>query len=355
MKVLLTNLSQEDFNYKMKINKKIFLYFCFLSCTSAPPYKGPKSDHFDGKKFYNKYNHTTKNFFSFLKWRLNSKKGDWPKWIKNKLSSKPKTREEEKSLTATFINHATVLIQIGNVNILTDPIFSRRTSPVSWAGPQRIRKPGVTFENLPPIDIILISHNHYDHLDIPTLKMLAKRDNPIILSGLGNGLLFKQNGLLNYKDMDWNDKTIIKGVSLTFLTAQHWSARGLTDRFQTLWGSFLIERDGKKVYFAGDTGYGPHFSEIGDQYGPIDLSLLPIGAYKPRWFMKYNHMSPMDAVQAHIDLKSGQSLAIHFGTFSLGDDSFVDPINDLNLAIKEKTIPSTSFYAPDFGEIKKIY
>ena len=124
--------------------------------------------------------------------------------------------------------------------------------------------------------------------------------------------------------MDWDQKIIIKDTSLTFLTAQHWSARGLTDRFQTLWGSFLIEKNGKKVYFAGDTGYGPHFLEIAKKYGSMDLSLLPIGAYKPRWFMKYNHMSPQDAVQAHIDLNSQQSLAIHFGTFSLGDDSFED-------------------------------
>ena len=351
----MTILPQEDFNYRMKFNKKILLTFCFLSCTSAPSYKGPKSDHFDGDTFFNKYNHTTKGFFTFLKWRFTSKKGHWPKWIENKLSSKPKKRIDENSLTATFINHASVLIQMGNINIITDPIFSKRTSPVSWAGPKRVRNPGVSFKNLPPIDIVLISHNHYDHLDIPTLKNLVKRDNPLILSGLGNGLLLKENGFSNYKDMDWNDKITVKNTSITFLTAQHWSARGITDRLKTLWGSFLIEKSGKKVYFAGDSGYGPHFLDIGKKYGPIELSLLPIGAYKPRWFMKYNHMSPQDAVQAHKDLQSKQSMAIHFGTFSLGDDAFDDPINELSLAIKENQISPSNFYAPEFGEIKNIY
>ena len=339
----------------MKFNKRILLCFCFLSCTSAPSYKGPKSDHFDGEKFYNKYNHETKGFFTFLKWRFTSKKGIWPKWIENKLSSKPKERVDNKSLTATFINHATVLIQMGGVNIITDPIFSKRTSPVSWAGPERVRNPGVSFKNLPPIDIILISHNHYDHLDLPTLRKLVKRDNPIILSGLGNGLLFKKEGFTNFKDMDWDDKITVKDTNITFLTAQHWSARGITDRLKTLWGSFLIEKDNKKVYFAGDTGYGPHFQDIGKQYGPIELSLLPIGAYKPRWFMKYNHMDPEDAIQAHKDLKSNESMAIHFGTFSLGDDGFEDPVNELSLALKANDISPSTFYAPDFGETKEIY
>ena len=185
--------------------------------------------------------------------------------------------------------------------------------------------------------------------------MLTKRDNPIILAGLGNGLLFKEKGFSNYRDMDWGDQFTVKNTSITFLTAQHWSARGITDRLKTLWGSFLIEQNGKKVYFAGDSGYGPHFLDIGKKYGPIELSLLPIGAYKPRWFMKYNHMNPQDALQAHKDLQSKQSMAIHFGTFSLGDDAFDDPTNELSLAIKENKISPSDFYAPEFGEIKKVY
>ena len=333
------------------MNKKLLICFYFLSCTSAPGYKGPKSDHFNGKKFFNKYGKMKNNFFSFLKWRFTADKGNWPDWVKNKLTTKPIKRIEDTSLVATFINHATVLIQFGNINIITDPIFSKRCSPFSWVGPQRVREPGIKFEDLPPIDVVLISHNHYDHLDIPTLQKLSKRDNPIILSGLGNGNLFEQNNLKNYKDLDWGDTLEVKGLKFHFLVAQHWSGRGLTDRLQTLWGSFLIEKGDKKVYFAGDTGYGPHFKDHGKAFAPVDLALLPIGAYKPRWFMKYAHMSPEDALKAHMDLKSKMSMAIHFGTFSLGDDGFDDPIKDLKEAREKMNLSEKDFIAPEFGEV----
>ena len=336
------------------MNKKILLCFYFLSCTSSPGYKGPKSDHFNGKTFFNKYGKMKNDFFSFLKWRFTANKGPWPNWVKNKLSTKPTKRIKESSLTATFINHATVLIQFGNINIITDPIFSKRCSPFSWIGPKRVREPGVKFEDLPPIDIVLISHNHYDHLDIPTLKKLAKRDNPIIISGLGNGQLFEKNQLKNYKDLDWGDTLELKGLKFHFLVAQHWSGRGLTDRLQTLWGSFLIEKDGKKVYFAGDTGYGPHFKDHGNTFAPVDLALLPIGAYRPRWFMKFAHMSPQDALKAHLDLKSKRSIGIHFGTFSLGDDAFDDPIKDLKKEREKMGINEKDFIAPEFGEVVNL-
>jgi L-ascorbate metabolism protein UlaG (beta-lactamase superfamily) len=334
--------------------KFFFLFFFLLSCTSGPNYKGKKTDHFNGQRFFNKYSSFKSSFLKFLKWRLESRKGSWPKWIENKPLRKPKERGKDDSLTVTFINHATVLIQLGKINILTDPIYSQRPSPFSYIGPKRVRAPGVKFEDLPPIDVILISHNHYDHLDIPTLKKLSKRDHPIILTGLGNGLLFQENNIEPFKDMDWGDIFNHKGVNFHFLTSQHWSGRGFTDRLKTLWGSFLIEKNGKKIYFAGDTGYGPHFKEHAKRFGPIDLSLLPIGAYKPRWFMKFSHLSPEDALKAHFSLKSKKSMAIHFGTFSLGDDSFSDPTIDLISKRKDMGISEKEFWIPEFGESKNI-
>jgi L-ascorbate metabolism protein UlaG (beta-lactamase superfamily) len=246
-------------------------------------------------------------------------------------------RIDDGRLRVTFVNHATTLVQMDGVNILTDPIWSERCSPVSWAGPKRHRAPGIRFEDLPPIDAVIVSHNHYDHLDIPTLRRLhASR----IVTSLGNAALMAKHGVAGARDLDWwqsfdlNDR-----VRITSVPAQHFCARALSDRNNTLWGGFVISGPSGNVYFAGDTGWGKHFGEIAERFGSVRLALLPIGAYLPRWFMKPAHISPAEAVDAHLALRAGTSMAMHFGTFQLGDDGEFQPVEDLQRALAERGSP----------------
>ncbi len=324
------------------------LVLLFSHSFDAPGYKGNISDHFDGKRFYNK-NRSPKSFGKFLKWQMTEDKAIWPNWRKIKQSIPTYKRVNENRLIAMAINHSTVLIQVDGVNILTDPIWSDRTSPVSFAGPKRHHRPGVKFENLPPIDIVLISHNHYDHLDIPTLERLREKFDPLILVGLGNDILLKHKNFHNVKAMDWEDSISFRGIEFIFTQVRHWSSRGAHDRFKTLWGGFVIKSKNSSIYFAGDTGYDDHFRETYKEHGPFDLALLPIGAYAPRWFMSQSHMNPEDSVKAHIDLGSPFSMGIHFGTFQLTNEAIDDPIKDLTTAKFKFNIPDNNFIAPKFG------
>lgn len=315
----------------------------------APGYRGPKSDHFDGERFFNAAR-MNKGFADFLKWKTNGQAERWPDWV----DGEPRTVPASSGLAVTYINHATILVQIDGVRILTDPIFSERASPVGFAGPRRHRPPGVRFEDLPKIDVVAVSHNHYDHLDIPSLRRLAERDRPLILSGLGNKRLFDLERLPNTRDMDWEDSLIHKDVIIRYVRCQHWSARGVADRRKTLWGSFIFEGAAGSAYFAGDTGYSPHFKDQGERYGPFDIALLPIGAYEPRWFMKFAHMNPADAVQAHEDLRARQSMGIHFGTFQLTDEGIDKPAEHLAAARKTAGLGAADFWVPGFGETRII-
>lgn len=314
----------------------------------------PISDHFDGEKFYNidKVN-TNKSFFDLIKWMTSQKSVDWPKWVNDNatpnLASEPLPKNE---VRITSINHATHLIQIRDLNILTDPVFSKRVSPFSWIGPKRHRAPGLTIEELPRIDFILISHNHYDHTDIKALSKLIKKDDPIFLVPLGNSELIEDLGSTHIIELDWwQSYDLPRNLGEIFLTpAQHWSNRGIFDRNKALWGGFVIQVDNLKTYFAGDTGYGRHFKLIKEKFGSMDVSIIPIGAYEPRWFMKEQHVNPEEAVQAHIDLNSKQSIGTHFGTFQLTDEGINDPVIKLAEALKSKSLDSRRFLAPKNGE-----
>lgn len=227
-----------------------------------------------------------------------------------------------------------MLLQFKGLNILTDPIWSERTSPFSWIGPKRVREPGLSWDELPKIDLVIISHNHYDHMDEGTLARLAARDQPLILVPLGDKGHVQSFGSSRVEEMDWwQEKQINDDMKLVFTPSQHWSGRWLHDRYRSLWGSYTLIYRGHSIYFGGDTGYAGHFKEIKERLGPIDLAFLPIGAYEPRWFMKHSHMNPGEAVQAHQDLGARKSIGMHFGTFQLTDESIEQPLIDLNQAL----------------------
>jgi len=326
--------------------------FAAAAFFSAPRYRGPLTDHFDGQRFRNR-ERGQHGAFAFFKWMLNRERGPW-RQTENKPFPKPPQRVGPGELRVTFVNHATLLIQIDGLNLLTDPIWSERASPVSFAGPKRFRPPGLAFEDLPPIDAVMLSHNHYDHLDLPTLRRLAARHRPRVFCGLGNGRLLKKEGIANLTDLDWgSSETLNDLVSITAVAAKHFSGRGVLDRDRTLWTGYVLRSPFGSVYFAGDTGFGRHFEEIGREYGPIRLACLPIGAFRPIWFMSPVHISPAEAVKAHELLGAQTSLAIHFGTFALGDDGQTEPVDELKKVLS--TTPATRpFWVLEQGEGREV-
>ena len=305
---------------------------------------------YDGKKFNNLEPFPDKSFFSVLKWKLSSlfNKSSWKENLDNKVY-KPKFQRSDE-LKIVVINHSTVLIQMNNLNILTDPIYAQRASPVSFAGPKRVIKPGIAFDDLPPIDIIVISHDHYDHLELETLNKLNDKFSPQIYVGLGNKSLLNEYEIKNVIEMDWWDQKLVKDIQINFVPVQHWSARGASDKRETLWGGFVINGK-KKVFFAGDTGYGKVFKLIYQKLGAIDISLIPIGAYQPRNFMKNAHVWPKESVKIFQDTKTKQAVGIHFGTFAdLTDEAIDQPKKDLYQALSEQNISKDKFIIPEFGQ-----
>ena len=314
------------------------------------------SDHFDGKRFINLDGVRRQGFAQFLRWRLTGKKGRWPNWIENDHQDAPLPAVGAGQLAATFISHATFLLRTPNLAILTDPIWSDRASPVSYAGPKRIRKPGLSFDRLPKIDVVLISHNHYDHMDLPTLRRLQERDQPAIITGLGNAAYLKGKGIPGAIELDWwRSWRLDERLNIISTPARHFSARSLFDRDATLWGGFCIDAAGApSVYFAGDTAMGVHFDFIRQRLGSPDLALLPIGAYEPRWFMSEVHMNPAEAVEAHRLLGARQSLAMHYGTFQMSDEPFEGPLKELAEAKQRAGISDADFGIPQVGETRTV-
>jgi N-acyl-phosphatidylethanolamine-hydrolysing phospholipase D len=228
--------------------------------------------------------------------------------------------------TVTWVGHSTLLVQMDHVTFLTDPIWSATPSPVSFAGPRRFVPPGIAIEDLPPIDFVVISHNHYDHLDLPTLVALAERDpDTRFFVPLNNGPLLRDNGIENVMELDWGSSVDHEGTRIYCLPAQHWSKRGLSDDRVALWSSWAVIGAERRFYFAGDTGYFDGFENIADAIGPFDLAAVPIGAYEPVEMMKSSHMNPEEAVQAAIDLQATRALAMHYGTFDLSDEPLDEP------------------------------
>lgn len=317
---------------------------------SAPGYRGPVSDHFDGKRFINPGGNAVGGFRELIKWSRERQHGEWKEDLGLECGPAPMGRVEGDSIVVTFVNHSTFLIQTGGLNILTDPVWSEYASPVSFAGPKRMRPPGIRFEDLPEIDIVLLTHNHYDHLDINTLKELANLFNPVIYTPLGVGLYLKKKGIENYIEMDWWDEIVLSnGSQLLCTPAKHFSGRGMFDRFRTLWSGFAIQTGKGSIYYSGDTGFGDFFNEIADRIRPVRLAFLPIGAYKPQWFMSSIHTSPADAVKIHQILQSAQSIGMHFGTFPLADDGMAEPGQELIKAIGREGILDERFLTLEEG------
>ena len=286
----------------------------------------PFARHFDGSRFYNPNGARERGFLDVLRWKLTSRQEPSPRFVSDVRQSVPPRRVENRELLATMVNHSTVLLQQSASNILTDPIWSERTGPTSLVGPRRHRIPGVRKEDLPDIDLVLISHNHYDHLDLPTLHWLSGRGRINAMSfRSGVGKLLRSEKIGPVHEMDWGEVRTFGETTITSVPAYHFSSRGILDRNKTLWCGYAISCGNGIVYFAGDTAFGDHFSQIREAFGSPRLSLLPIGAYEPRWFMSPVHMAPEQALEAHRILGSASSLAIHHGTFQLADESLDAP------------------------------
>jgi L-ascorbate metabolism protein UlaG (beta-lactamase superfamily) len=328
------------------------IYLLIDRVLSAPRYRGQITDHFDGRKFHNLEGPERRGFVDFLRWQFTGKRGKWNRWTDSRPGAPPPRRVDGDKLRITLINHATVLIQTAGLNILTDPIWSDRAGPFTWAGPKRHRAPGLRFEDLPPIDVVLLSHNHYDHLDIATLTRLKKAHQPHFVSALGNRALLQNHGITDAMELDWWEKTDLSDQgSVTCVPAQHFSGRSLSDLDCTLWCGFVIQAVAGNIYFAGDTAMGGHFKEIKERFGKFRLALLPIGAYLPEWFMHPVHLSPAGAVNVHYLLQPDASVAIHFGTFALGDDGEAEPVRELQEALGNQI---SSFWVLEHGEGRDI-
>jgi L-ascorbate metabolism protein UlaG (beta-lactamase superfamily) len=254
----------------------------------------------------------------------------------------------------TFIGHATFLIQTQAGNLLTDPMYSERAGPLNRFGPRRVRQPAIPFDDLPPISTVLLSHNHYDHCDLRTLRMVAERFDPIVVTPLGNGRLVRAAGIRRVEELDWWQEATSGEQRITLTPAQHFSARTPLDRNKALWGGFMLVARQARIFFAGDTAYASFFRDVRQRLGPIDLALLPIGAYEPRWFMQIVHMNPAEAVQAHLDLDASTSVGMHFGTFQLTTEGIDEPLRALEAARREKNVAPLQFRTLGFGESVRL-
>ena len=310
------------------------------------------SDHFDGRRFFNPHAPQGKSRRDVSRWRRTRQREPWPEHVED-VPLTPPPRAARDRIAVTFIGHSTFLVQVGGLCVLTDPIWSDRCSPVSFAGPRRVRPPGQSLDSLPGVDLLLITHNHYDHMDLPTLRKVRARWQPSTATGLGNARHLAKAGIRSAVELDWWQTTELAGARVTYVPAQHFSARGLHDRNRSLWGGFVVEAHSAVVYFAGDSGYCPYFAEIASRFPRIDLALLPIGAYEPRWFMRQHHVNPEEAVQAHLDLQPRRSIGMHFGTFQLTDEAIDAPISALRQAQARAGVAHAEFDVLGFGETRQ--
>jgi L-ascorbate metabolism protein UlaG (beta-lactamase superfamily) len=320
---------------------------------SNPYYSGPKSDHFDGTRFFNPEGMTPHGLKELVKWKLEPV-AKWPSRAENpRAPAEPPKRVDGGDIRVTAIGHATMLIQTAGLNILTDPVWSERASPLSFAGPKRKRAAGISFEALPDIDLVLLSHNHYDHLDLSTLKRIHKRHGAKVITPLGNDqIIHSKVSDMAIATGDWNDVVEHGPLRIHFERCHHWSARGVFDRSMALWAGFTIETPERRIFHIGDTGFdhGRPYELAKSRHGGFDLAILPIGAYEPRWFMKDQHQNPDEAIRGFEILDAAHGIGHHWGTFQLTNESMQDPVQKLTEAMEERGILAHRFRALEPGE-----
>jgi L-ascorbate metabolism protein UlaG (beta-lactamase superfamily) len=350
-------------------------------------YEGPRSGHFDGERFFNPGPSASAGARGgparFLNRIIGSdERSQWPARVPVAPTVPPR-RVEGREMLVTWIGHATVLVQTAGLNILTDPIWSERASPFSFVGPKRVRAPGVRFEDLPRIDLVLVSHNHYDHMDLATLERLWKRDRPVIVTSLGNDTILRGAGIPprfaatdcgrcpGVQALDWEGDTLVEGAAMEAWTRNsrgpaplaqvlvlrnhHWGSRWGTDRNRALWSAFAVRTPAGNIFFAGDTGYGDgRWPEEAARHGPFRLAILPVGAYEPRDVMKNNHVDPDEAVRIFEKLKPGMALGMHWGTFQLTFEAIADPPRRLSEARKARGVAPERFVTTEVGRSFRV-
>jgi L-ascorbate metabolism protein UlaG (beta-lactamase superfamily) len=323
-------------------------------------YDGPVSDHFDGTHFFDPDGVPPKKLGDVLRWQFGGdrERHKWPDWVENAHADTPPPVVDGDKARLSFVGHASWLIQAGGLNILIDPVWSERASPFGFAGPKRHNAPGIAFEKLPKIDVVLVSHGHYDHLDLATLSKLAARFSPRVITPLGNDTTMRgSDAAIAAEAFDWNDRVDLgNGIAVTLVATRHWTARGMFDRNKSLWASFVLETPAGKIYVVCDSSYGEgvHFRRVREQHGPLRLAILPIGAYEPRWFMMDQHMNPDDAIKAFADCDVPMALASHHGTFQLTDEAINAPVQGLHAALDAAEIPRERFAVLQPGQVVEI-
>ncbi len=319
-----------------------------------PYYRGPVSDHFDGLRFHTPDQPPDKSLADLARWRRTGKPEAWPTNFPSPFSpDKPPERVD--GFRVVLIGHASYLFQVAGRNILIDPVFARRASPFRFAGPKRVNPPGIAYADLPPIDAVLITHNHYDHLDGASVARLWQDHQPLIVAPLGNDVILRgYDETMHVEARDWGESVDLgSGITAHLTPANHWSARGFNDRRMALWCAFLLTTPRGVHYHVGDTGLGDGtvFREIRARFGPPRLATLPIGAYEPRWFMQLQHMNPADAVEALTLLGADQALGHHWGTFKLTDEGIERPVEALAEALAAAALPPERFLALRPGQV----
>jgi L-ascorbate metabolism protein UlaG (beta-lactamase superfamily) len=329
-----------------------------LRSAQARYYDGPVSDHFDGTRFFDPHGAPLKSFVDLARWMFGGNRAAWPERVPNVRFDRPPSRVEGPAWRISYVGHATLLIQTAGLNILTDPVWSERASPFGFMGPKRVIDPGIAFEALPPIDVVLLSHNHYDHLDLATLSRLAAAHRSRVITPLGNDAILRAHDpAIRVEPYDWGDRVGLNpDVAVTLGPMRHWSARHMLDRNKALWAAFVIETPAGRIYHVGDSGYGDghHFRAARERHGPFRLVILPIGAYEPRWFMQDQHMNPEESVRALLDSGAELALGHHYGTFQLTDEAFDAPLQALAEARRKAGVPQERFRTLAPGEVWEL-